>query len=330
MDDNSTIISIALSIVYGPIILGVLIWLICFLIRKFVDPIVLQNSNKIKALEKLNNDSNFYLGQFTFSVTKRYDNKYNYLKVEPEDLFAHTMHQKIVYFTELVNNIKRNGEVKKNYDVQLDMIRNMDVIELSRDCHIPLFLLRSREAKLFKMRILEPPTTVTYYIEMIYRSPKGKVYLEKSRMFFTRDMEVALESVSRATLSSKVRKQLSSVERSEISDSLRYDILNRDGFKCVICGARKSQGVRLHVDHIVPVSKGGRSIPDNLRTLCERCNIGKGAKDESDLDEHDSEEIIKCPQCGSRLVERIGKYGRFYGCSSYPNCKYTAKIEQDS
>jgi len=30
-----------------------------------------------------------------------------------------------------------------------------------------------------------------------------------------------------------------------------------------------------------------------------------------------------CPKCGGRLEERIGKYGKFYGCSNYPRCKYT-------
>jgi len=30
-----------------------------------------------------------------------------------------------------------------------------------------------------------------------------------------------------------------------------------------------------------------------------------------------------CPRCGGQLVERKGKYGRFYGCSNYPKCKFT-------
>lgn len=34
----------------------------------------------------------------------------------------------------------------------------------------------------------------------------------------------------------------------------------------------------------------------------------------------------KCPFCGSELVERNGKYGRFIGCSAYPRCKYKRKI----
>lgn len=39
---------------------------------------------------------------------------------------------------------------------------------------------------------------------------------------------------------------------------------------------RKQDGVKLHVDHIVPVSRGGKSVMGNLQTLCEDCNCGKG------------------------------------------------------
>ena len=33
-----------------------------------------------------------------------------------------------------------------------------------------------------------------------------------------------------------------------------------------------------------------------------------------------------CPKCGGKLVERNGKYGKFIGCSNYPNCKYTNRF----
>ncbi|MBO4914253.1 MAG: NERD domain-containing protein [Oscillospiraceae bacterium] len=35
----------------------------------------------------------------------------------------------------------------------------------------------------------------------------------------------------------------------------------------------------------------------------------------------------KCPFCGSTLVLRNGKYGAFWGCSSYPKCHFTRKVE---
>ena len=63
----------------------------------------------------------------------------------------------------------------------------------------------------------------------------------------------------------------------KISDKLRYQVLKRDHFKCCACGASpaKDPSVELHVDHIVPWSKGGETTLDNLQTLCSKCNLGK-------------------------------------------------------
>ena len=36
-----------------------------------------------------------------------------------------------------------------------------------------------------------------------------------------------------------------------------------------------------------------------------------------------------CPRCGGKLVERTGKYGTFWGCSNYPNCRYTLNTFRD-
>lgn len=66
--------------------------------------------------------------------------------------------------------------------------------------------------------------------------------------------------------------------RREISDRQRFRILVRDGFHCKSCGASPliKPGVELHVDHILPWSKGGETTDDNLETKCKQCNLGKG------------------------------------------------------
>ena len=41
----------------------------------------------------------------------------------------------------------------------------------------------------------------------------------------------------------------------------------------------------------------------------------------------DNTEVAKiCPRCGGNLIIREGKYGKFLGCSNFPNCKYTEKV----
>ncbi len=61
---------------------------------------------------------------------------------------------------------------------------------------------------------------------------------------------------------------------------LRARVLIRDNCLCRMCGASpaKNPAVTLHVDHVVPWSKGGQTVMENLQTLCERCNVGKGAQ----------------------------------------------------
>jgi len=65
-------------------------------------------------------------------------------------------------------------------------------------------------------------------------------------------------------------------KRTAISKKTRFEIFKRDGFKCMYCGNHPPQ-VLLHVDHIDPVSNGGKNDPDNLITACEPCNLGKSA-----------------------------------------------------
>ncbi|HIY39301.1 MAG TPA: HNH endonuclease, partial [Candidatus Agathobaculum merdigallinarum] len=65
--------------------------------------------------------------------------------------------------------------------------------------------------------------------------------------------------------------------RRDINLRLRFRVMQRDNFKCCICGASPANDptVVLHIDHIMPWSKGGETIMENLQTLCSKCNLGK-------------------------------------------------------
>jgi len=58
---------------------------------------------------------------------------------------------------------------------------------------------------------------------------------------------------------------------------LRWIVLKRDNFSCNKCGSSPAtdQSIKLHVDHIIPWSKGGETVIENLEALCETCNLGK-------------------------------------------------------
>jgi hypothetical protein len=76
----------------------------------------------------------------------------------------------------------------------------------------------------------------------------------------------------------KVRLETVATPNRSIGWRLRYQVLNRDNFKCVLCGNSPAidNKCKLHVDHIFPFAKGGKTVISNLRTLCHVCNIGKG------------------------------------------------------
>ena len=65
---------------------------------------------------------------------------------------------------------------------------------------------------------------------------------------------------------------------STISPKMRFEILERDGFRCQLCGATAKHRSRLEIDHKIPKNRGGSDEPDNLWTLCISCNRGKGTK----------------------------------------------------
>lgn len=64
------------------------------------------------------------------------------------------------------------------------------------------------------------------------------------------------------------------VARAVIPEWLRNQVFERDGYKCVKCGATGN----LQLDHIIPFSKGGKTEFNNLETLCKTCNLKKGTK----------------------------------------------------
>ena len=67
----------------------------------------------------------------------------------------------------------------------------------------------------------------------------------------------------------------------EREDRIKFDkgfiekVFRRDGYRCQMCGARKSDGVQLTIDHIIPLAAGGSNDIDNLQTLCKSCNENK-------------------------------------------------------
>lgn len=120
----------------------------------------------------------------------------------------------------------------------------------------------------------------TRYRQKNYRrySYKKSVVVDSER--FTFDYLVSRhDELERLTENTCTLKQFySNKQRGLMKAPLKQLIAERDNYTCQICGKYMPDGVGLQIDHIVPVSRGGKSVPSNLRVLCSKCNEKKGNK----------------------------------------------------
>ncbi len=135
--------------------------------------------------------------------------------------------------------------------------------------------IQIEEALISDAEIKRPYQEYVLSLTVKYSSPQGRRNLSSSNNYTYDEVIAALDELPNQVFKAHYDPQY---ERSLMNDGLRYDIMKRDGFQCQICGLSQKDGVRLHVDHIVPIAKGGRTIPSNLRTLCEARNRGKRDK----------------------------------------------------
>ena len=63
-----------------------------------------------------------------------------------------------------------------------------------------------------------------------------------------------------------------------VTKKTRVQLLEAQKYRCQFCAESFTEENPPHMDHILPVSRGGRSDVDNLQMLCARCNMEKGAK----------------------------------------------------
>lgn len=111
---------------------------------------------------------------------------------------------------------------------------------------------------------------------MSYTSPAGRVYRESTIVL---DIDTISAIKSDVQVYVNKGKHISN-ERGRMTAALRRKILERDNYTCRYCGnsVYKEPNLLLEVDHIIPVSKGGKTVVDNLQTLCWKCNKQKSNK----------------------------------------------------
>lgn len=135
------------------------------------------------------------------------------------------------------------------------------------------------EKLIYSLYKLKPFRYTKVYMYFSYTSPQGKKAYSKHHIYSYAAVKKHYNYVEKMIEQKTTRQNLIRIERAKVTASLRDSVFKRDNYTCQKCGARRSDGVMLVVDHIVPLSKGGKTELGNLQTLCDRCNLGKGDKD---------------------------------------------------
>lgn len=111
------------------------------------------------------------------------------------------------------------------------------------------------------------------YIRSAYKVDVGVAEFHTNYFFLKQRYDQLKDIGFECTLSQYQAKN----QRKMMTKELRERIAKRDNYTCQICGKYMPDGVGLHIDHIIPIAKGGKSIPSNLQVLCSKCNGRKSS-----------------------------------------------------
>jgi 5-methylcytosine-specific restriction endonuclease McrA len=72
------------------------------------------------------------------------------------------------------------------------------------------------------------------------------------------------------------------MKKQRIPVNIRRMVIERDGLRCVYCDEDLTDQ-EIHLDHVIPESKGGPTTYDNLQVTCRKCNTSKGILTEEEF-----------------------------------------------
>lgn len=121
--------------------------------------------------------------------------------------------------------------------------------------------------------------TQTRYQQRNYQKTSYKVMVRTHE--YSTDCDYLLRrymDLEKINFECTIKAYHSKEQRKLATRELRERIMRRDNYTCAECGKYMPDEVGLQIDHIIPVSKGGKTVPSNLRVLCSRCNGAKSNK----------------------------------------------------
>jgi len=225
-------------------------------------------------------NSVFYFGYVKRFTKKTYRKIYDFLDAE------------IINFLSIINrsNCKYQREYFEILDIQETLKQkfknnDFDILISSKPFDYPITYDSLNEiilSNLMLFPLLKAFINISLGIEPNLKSDIEKMEL-RFQLYFEKyflEKETILSDITGSELQSLRSKADNKIK---VQAGVRWQVFKRDNWKCVACGRNAEDNIILHIDHILPRSKGGKDEMKNYQTLCETCNIGKSNKDETDL-----------------------------------------------
>ncbi len=245
---------------------------------KEYDDFVLDHSQALKQLDYLNS-----IYQFSkvskINLLQDYDNENIYNGIFCEDYLIYYLRG---HEEKVEHDIKAADENKKMWEDYTSRLRNQVEPFLGKFNAEPGKLKKERLEKIendyLRSKLKGATISLTAFVNLRLTKINGALVKGRERGFSQDEIISYLNRLDDQEdgfyLDDEIWNSLCRVERGKVTNKLRFYIYNRDGNRCVHCGSREN----LEVDHIIPISKGGKTVVNNLQTLCHRCNVEKGAK----------------------------------------------------
>ena len=251
-----------------------------FIIKRIINKeneVVSKTSKKIQKITKLNESYQFKdIKRKKRNIIEREYSRKSFDRVTGKSIIKYHLDNNINGIRTDLENAIFNITLLEKYNKDVEKVLQSESINNSK--------YSTKKFKMVEERVLrsiiykKENFMITLKIEVYYRSNGGNVYDNKKRKYLFNDLVFVYNEWNRGNKFEETINQ----ERKIMNDYIRYNVLKRDNFSCQICGITAKDGAKLQVDHIIPVSKGGKTVMSNLQTLCERCNIGKSNKTEND------------------------------------------------
>lgn len=266
-------------IIITAIIITVSIVLLClyFWQRKY-DNFILQNSLCLKQLKEINSRYKFNQN-ISFDQYHTYDNENFYDTISCEDYLIYQLQYIGKQVSAQIKNISENKKLYSNYLNEAKTVSEFGRFSAPIK-NLNLEKLIAKEKKCLRKNLLQKPTTQFVLTITLYCSTiNGLIYDRKTAVFYDSDIFTLIKKLNNKNGTfyndREIWNAICRVERGKVSNKMRFSIYERDGYRCCKCGI-SDRYANLEIDHIIPISKGGKSTYDNLQTLCHKCNVEKG------------------------------------------------------